>query len=204
MKTALRPSGTTTACAGRTRCTPGCRSCPGTGAATRRPGGRRHPSLGGIVVIVEPVTGVGTGQVRVFPLRNARRGPQRHTALGPESSIPPTGYCRSCVSRGEAGSGSRGSRLCDRGPPSFKVGSCGTRAALPLARAILMAPTPLVLTSCTAFDYGPTGSRRRTTVRRSSPTASFFLPRHPLCERKAGPAVTAYTSVPLSYRPPAS
>ena len=57
------------------------------------------------------------------------------------------------------------------------------------ARAILMASAPLVLTSCVAFNCGPTGPRRRTTMRRSSPTASFFLLRLPLHEREVGPAL---------------
>lgn len=34
--------------------------------------------------------------------------------------------------------------MCDRGPPSFETRPCGTRAVISLARAILMAPTPLV------------------------------------------------------------
>ena len=57
--------------------------------------------------------------------------------------MPSTGRCRPSASRSQAVTGSRGSRLCDRGPPSLVQGPCGTQVGSPRTRAILMTSAPL-------------------------------------------------------------
>lgn len=145
--------------------------------------------------------------MRVLLLLNARRGPQCRTAPGPESSIPPTGRCRSSASRGKAETGSRGSRLCDRGPPSSESGACGTRAEPLLARAILMASTPL---ASHFVRYLRLRSYRLPTPDNRAPVEPYrvlLLLWSPLCERETGttgPGVLKHVhTVEPSCSPPA-
>lgn len=132
------------------------------------------------------------------PLR--RRGPrvQHHLRTGPSGADLP-------IPVEPAATGKRGSRLSDRGPPSSEPGSCGTRAATFLTRAILMASAPLVLTTCNCLYCSTaallctaycctTGPRRLTARARRSSRPALFLLRPPPRGRDAGGALALLRS----------